>query len=124
MAQTADQIIVLGRGKIIADAPVADILAQVAGKSVRVRTPDAAKLEMLLDGNGVTVTHTDPDLLMVNGLGAANIGEIAAKSHVVLHELTPIAGSLEDAYLALTEDEVEYHAGSLDTRSDEGEAVR
>ncbi|HEX4057130.1 MAG TPA: ATP-binding cassette domain-containing protein [Galbitalea sp.] len=117
MAQTADQIIVLGRGKIIADAPVADILAQVAGKAVRVRTPDVAKLTRLLAGNEVKVTQTDPDLLMVNGLAAANIGEIAAKSQVVLHELTPVAGSLEDAYLALTEDEVEYHAGSLETEA-------
>jgi ABC-2 type transport system ATP-binding protein len=114
MAQTADQIIVLGRGKIIADAPVAEILAQVAGKAVRVRTPDAARLSKLLTGTDVKVTSTEPDLLLVNGLQAANIGEIAAKSQVVLHELTPVAGSLEDAYLALTEDEVEYHAGSLD----------
>jgi len=120
MAQTADQIIVLGRGKIIADAPVGDILAQVAGKAVRVRTPDGARLESLLapgsaDGAGVTVTRTDPDLLTVGGLTAARIGELAAGSGIVLHELTPIAGSLEDAYLALTEDEVEYHAGALET---------
>lgn len=114
MAQTADQIIVLGRGKIIADAPVGEILAQAAGKSVRVRTPDADKLAPLLTGADVTVTHTEPDLLVVTGLAAANIGELAANSRVVLHELTPITGSLEDAYLALTEDEVEYHAGALD----------
>ncbi len=114
MAQTADQIIVLGRGKIIADAPVGEILAQAAGKSVRVRTPDAEKLAPLLAGTDVTVTHSEPDLLVVSGLAAANIGEVAAKSQVVLHELTPITGSLEDAYLALTEDEVEYHAGAFD----------
>jgi ABC-2 type transport system ATP-binding protein len=117
MAQTADHIIVLGRGKIIADAPVAEILAQVAGKAVRVRTPDADKLTQLLTRSDVTVTKTDPDLLVVSGLAAANIGEIAAKSQVVLHELTPVSGSLEDAYLALTEDEVEYHAASLETEA-------
>jgi ABC-2 type transport system ATP-binding protein len=117
MALTADQIIVLGRGKIIADAPVSEILAQVAGKAVRVRTPERAKLTKLLEAKDVTLTATDPDILMVNGLAAANIGEIAAKSQVVLHELTPMAGSLEDAYLALTEDEVEYHAGSLETEA-------
>jgi ABC-2 type transport system ATP-binding protein len=115
MAQTADHIIVLGRGKIIADAPVGDILAQVGGKAVRVRTPDAARLAQLLGGGDVTVTQSDPDLLMVSGLQAARIGELAAGAQVVLHELTPIAGSLEDAYLALTEDEVEYHAGALET---------
>jgi ABC-2 type transport system ATP-binding protein len=110
MAQTADQIIVLGRGKVIADAPVADIIALAAGNSVRVRTPEATRFASLLAGKDVTITKTDPDLLVVNGLGAAHIGEIAAGSKIVLHELTPLAGSLEDAYLALTEDDVEYHS--------------
>jgi ABC-2 type transport system ATP-binding protein len=113
MAQTADQIIVLGRGKVIADAPVSDIIALAAGNSVRVRTPDADRFATLLAGKDVTITKTDPDLLVINGLKAAHIGEIAAGSKVVLHELTPLAGSLEDAYLALTEDDVEYHAGTF-----------
>jgi ABC-2 type transport system ATP-binding protein len=124
MAQTADHIIVLGRGKIIADAPVGEILAQVSGKAVRVRTPDVAKLTKLLTGTDVTVTKTDPDLLTVGGLPAARIGELAASSGVVLHELTPITGSLEEAYLALTEDEVEYHAGSLEAEATESEVAR
>jgi ABC-2 type transport system ATP-binding protein len=111
MALTADQIIVLGRGRIIADAPVSDILAQAAGKAVRVRTPDAERFSHLLARPNVTVTQSDPDVLVVTGLEAAHVGEIAAGSHVVLHELTPLAGSLEDAYLALTADDVEYHAG-------------
>jgi ABC-2 type transport system ATP-binding protein len=116
MAQTADQIIVLGRGRIIADAPVGDILAQVAGKAVRVRTPDVAKLTKALTGPDVTVTaSTEPELVTVSGMQAARIGELAAGSGVVLHELTPITGSLEEAYLALTEDEVEYHAGSFES---------
>jgi ABC-2 type transport system ATP-binding protein len=113
MAQTADQIIVLGRGKIIADAPVGEILAQVAGKSVRVRTPDATRFATVVAGKDVTVTQTDPDLLLVSGIPAARIGELAAGSKVVLHELTPITGSLEEAYLALTEDDVEYHATAV-----------
>ena len=118
MAQTADQIIVLGRGKIIADAPVGDIVAQVSGKAVRVRTPDAARLERLVAAPDVTVTHaTEPDVLTIGGLQAPQIGEIAAKSGLVLHELTPISGSLEEAYLALTEDEVEYHAGEFETET-------
>ncbi|HEX4442399.1 MAG TPA: ATP-binding cassette domain-containing protein [Galbitalea sp.] len=115
MAQTADQIIVLGRGRIIADAPVGEILAQVAGKAVRVRTPDVAKLTKAITGPDVTVTaSTEPELVTVSGIQAARIGELAAGSGVVLHELTPITGSLEEAYLALTEDEVEYHAGSFE----------
>jgi ABC-2 type transport system ATP-binding protein len=113
MAQTADQIIVLGRGKVIADAPVGEIIALAAGNSVRVRTPDAERFANLLAGKDVTITNPEPDLLVVNGLKAAHIGEIAAGSRVVLHELTPLAGSLEDAYLALTEDDVEYHAGTF-----------
>jgi ABC-2 type transport system ATP-binding protein len=113
MAQTADQIIVLGRGRVIADAPVGDIIALAAGNAVRVRTPDAERFSTLLAGKDVTITKTDPDLLVVNGLKAAHIGEIAAGSRIVLHELTPLAGSLEDAYLALTEDDVEYHATSF-----------
>jgi ABC-2 type transport system ATP-binding protein len=113
MAQTADQIIVLGRGKVIADAPVGDIIALAAGNAVRVRTPDADRFSKELAGGEVTVTVTEPDLIVVNGLPAARIGELAARSSVVLHELTPLAGSLEDAYLALTEDDVEYHATSF-----------
>jgi ABC-2 type transport system ATP-binding protein len=113
MAQTADQIIVLGRGKIIADAPVGDIIALAAGNSVRVRTPDADRFANLLAGKDVTISKPDADVLVVNGLKAAHIGEIAAGSRIVLHELTPLAGSLEDAYLALTEDDVEYHAADL-----------
>lgn len=114
MAQTADQIIVLGRGKIIADAPVGDIIALAAGNAVRVRTPDAHRLAALLVGPDITTKITEPDLIVVNGVPAARIGELAAGASVVLHELTPLAGSLEDAYLALTEDDVEYHTGSLD----------
>jgi ABC-2 type transport system ATP-binding protein len=81
---------------------------------VRVRTPDAHRLATLLVGTDITTKITEPDLIVVNGLPAARIGELAAGASVVLHELTPLAGSLEDAYLALTEDDVEYHAGSFD----------
>ncbi|ARC57690.1 putative ABC transporter ATP-binding protein YxlF [Frondihabitans sp. 762G35] len=108
MAQTADHIIVLGRGRVIADEPVASVLARAKGDGVRVRTPDVAALAPLLSTGGVTVTGTEADLLEVRGLAAARIGEIAAGAGVVLHELTPLAGSLEDAYMALTQDDVEY----------------
>jgi ABC-2 type transport system ATP-binding protein len=111
MAQTADHIIVLGRGKVIADAPVAEILALSTGSAVRVRTPDAARLAQLLGAADATVTNAEPDLLVVTGLPAPRIGELAASAGIVLHELVPSAGSLEDAYLSLTQDEVEYHAG-------------
>jgi len=111
MALTADHIIVLGRGRIIADAPVSDIVALSTGTAVLVRTPDTERLGALLSAPDVTITSTEPHLLQVTGLTAPHIGEIAASNGIVLHELSPQVGSLEDAYLALTQDEVEYQAG-------------
>ena len=112
MAQTADHLIVLGRGRVIADAPVAEIVALAQGSAVRVRTPDAARFEPMLTAAAATVSAgEEAGLLHVSGLAASRIGELAAQERVVLHELSPLAGSLEDAYLSLTRDEVEYHAG-------------
>ncbi|BDZ51876.1 multidrug ABC transporter ATP-binding protein [Frondihabitans sucicola] len=108
MAQTADHIIVLGRGRVIADESVDTIMARAKGDGVRVRTPHAAQLTPLLTSPEVSVTGTAADLLEVHGLPSSRIGEIAASAGVVLHELTPLDGSLEDAYMALTADEVEY----------------
>ncbi len=113
MAQTADHIIVLGRGKVIADAPVGDIIGR-AGGAVRVRTPDAARFAPILTSGGATVATHDDDLLDVTGIPAERVGELAAQERVVLHELSPVSGSLEEAYLALTQDEVEYHAGGTE----------
>lgn len=115
MAQTADHLIVLGRGRVIADAPVAEIVALAEGTAVRVRTPDASRFEPVLTAlsASVTIADNDPALLQVTGLTASRIGELAAAERVILHELSPLAGSLEDAYLSLTRDEVEYHAGEV-----------
>ena len=112
MAQTADHLIVLGRGRIIADAPMSEILSVATGSAVRVRTPQVADLAPRLTGEGGTVTAstTEADLLTVAGLAPARIGEVAAHAGVVLHELTPVSASLEEAYLELTQDEVEYHS--------------
>lgn len=110
MAMTADHIIVVGRGRVIADAPVSDIVARAAGTTVRVRTPQAAHLEELVRGEGVTVTSSESGLLEITGSTAPAIGEAAARAGVVLHELTPVHGSLEDAYMQLTADDVEYHS--------------
>ncbi len=113
MAQTADHIIVLGRGRVIADAPVDEILRRASGTSVRVRTPDAAALAEALRAPDVEVASVESGLLEITGTTAPTIGEAAARAGVVLHELTPITSSLEDAYLQLTADEVEYHSGGL-----------
>ncbi|MEO8528523.1 MAG: ATP-binding cassette domain-containing protein [Pseudolysinimonas sp.] len=113
MALTAEHIIVLGRGRVIADAPVGDIVARAAGGAVNVRTPDGSKLTTAMTKEGATVTPSHNGLLVVTGLAAPRIGELAARDGVVLHELSTDAGTLEEAYLALTADEVEYHAGGL-----------
>ena len=113
MAQTADHIIVLGRGRVIADAPVEEILRRASGTSVRVRTPDAAALADALRAPDVEVASLESGLLEITGTTAPAIGEAAARAGVVLHELTPVTSSLEDAYLQLTADEVEYHSGGL-----------
>ena len=113
MAQTADHIVVLGRGRVIADAPVEEILRRATGSTVRVRTPDAAVLTQALQGPDVDIASVEAGLLEITGTTAVAVGEAAARAGVVLHELTPITGSLEDAYLQLTADDVEYRSGAL-----------
>jgi ABC-2 type transport system ATP-binding protein len=110
MAQTADHVIVLGRGRIIADAPIGDILAGASGQMVRVRTPNPEPLINELSSPTVTINTTDDGALEVIGIGAEQIGEAAFRAGVLLHELAPVSASLEDAYLELTQDEVEYHS--------------
>ena len=110
MSQTADHIIVLGRGRVVADAPVADIIAMAGAGTVRVRTTDPEGLSAALATPAVTVTLAEDGSLLVAGSSAPQIGEIAARHSLVLHELTPVSGSLEDAYLSLTQDEVEYRS--------------
>jgi ABC-2 type transport system ATP-binding protein len=117
MALTADHILVIGRGKIIADAPVGEIVSAASGKSVRVRSPHASRLAELLAAPEVTVTSVEAGLLDITGTNAQAVGELAAANGLVLHELTPVQASLESAYMSLTADAVEYHstaAGSAD----------
>jgi len=109
MALTADHLIVLGRGSIIADAPIAEILAAASGASVTLRSPQAAELASALATPGVTITATGIDSLTIAGLTAAEVGETAARAGLVLHELLPGSASLEQAYMQLTENDVEYH---------------
>ncbi len=108
MSQTADHVIVLGRGKVLADAPLPDLVRAWTTATVRVRSPRTADLAGILAGPAVEITATEPGLLTVTGLGAARIGDTAAEHGIPLHELTQTTGSLEDAYMALTEQSVEY----------------
>lgn len=108
MAVTADHLIVLGRGSVLADAPIDDVVKQWTRNTVRVRSPRAQQLASLVASDTVSVTHLDHDLLDVAGVPAARIGDLASENAIPLHELTPTTGSLEDAYLRLTGDDVEY----------------
>ena len=113
MALTADHIIVIGRGSILADAPVQDIIARARTTTVRVRTPLPGLLTELVLRDGATVTVPEPGLLEVHGSSAAAIGDAAAAAAIPLHELIPLHGSLEDAYMQLTADDVEYHSAPI-----------
>jgi len=119
MSLTADHLIVLGRGRIIADAPIADILAASTRTSVTLRSPRADQLAALIAGPDVVITTTEQNALTVTGLGAPAIGDVAASAGIPLYELTPLRASLEEAYMQLTEDDVEYHAGGTTTSLEE-----
>lgn len=110
MAITADSLIVIGRGRIIAQGPVQEIIDSSSAASVRVRSPQAGDLATRLQGDGVTVTSVEGSLLDISGLTAPQVGEAAASAGIVLHELTPHRASLEDAFMSLTADDVEYHS--------------
>ncbi|GII99226.1 ABC-2 type transport system ATP-binding protein [Sediminihabitans luteus] len=111
VALTADHVLVIGRGKILADAPVNTFIDAETQKTVLVRTPDATRLAELATSDGVTIASDEPGLLTVTGLDAPAIGELAAREGIVLHELTPQTSTLEAAYMALTADSVEYRTG-------------
>jgi ABC-2 type transport system ATP-binding protein len=130
MAVTADHLIVIGRGKLLADAPTEEVIARGSGHSVRVRTPDPDRLIAVISaeggrvvpdvtGNGSANPAAAPagsqaTVLTVTGIPAARIGELAASSSIVLHELTPQLASLEDAFLELTAGSLEF--GHLDAK--------
>ena len=115
MALTADHLIVIGRGRLIADASVDEIVRQASGNVVRVRSPQAEQLRDRIVGPDVTVVSVAPGLLEVHGLTAAQVGEAAAQARVVLHELTPQQVSLEEAFMDITRDDVEFRTGDLAT---------
>ena len=114
MAVTADHILVIGRGRIIADASVADIVARSTGTTVLVRSPQATELVDLMRGPGITFTSGEAGLVEITGTTSRAIGEAAAAAGLVLHELVPIKGSLEDSYMSLTADSIEYHSTSVE----------
>jgi ABC-2 type transport system ATP-binding protein len=108
MALTADHLIVVGRGRLIADTTTQEFLQQASGNVVLVRSPQAEALRGHILGPDVTVVAREPGLIEVHGLTAQQIGETAARQGIVLHELTPQQASLEEAFMDLTRDDVEF----------------
>ncbi|MFD7658607.1 ABC transporter ATP-binding protein [Actinosynnema sp. NPDC059797] len=108
MALTADRVIVIGRGRLVLEASVRELRARFQ-EDVLVRSPERGELGRVLEEAGASVA-TEDGALLVRGLGAADIADLAASRRLPVHELTPRSASLEDAYLRLTDDSVEYRA--------------
>ena len=114
MALTAEHLIIVGRGRLIADTTVDEVVAQASAEAaVRVRSPHSAALRDALTADGIAVADVERDVIEVRGCPAPRIGELAARDGLILHELTPQRASLEEAYMRLTGDAVEYHAAVL-----------
>ncbi|WP_167147180.1 ABC transporter ATP-binding protein [Actinomyces sp. ZJ308] len=127
MAQTADQLLVIGRGRILSAGPVDDVIASATTDRVRVASPQASRLAELMAARNLAARPVAPSVLETTAATAAVIGELAAQGGIVLHELTTIHASLEEAYLTLTSDSVEYRtdpAHQTQTRQPVGQAPR
>ncbi|MEC4018402.1 ATP-binding cassette domain-containing protein [Streptomyces sp. H27-D2] len=112
MALTADHLVVIGQGKLLADTSMADFIAENSRTYVRLRSPERERLLDVLTAAGITVAAASDGALEVDGTGAAPLGDLAARHELVLHELSPQRASLEDAFMQLTAESVEYHAHS------------
>ncbi|WP_405920176.1 ABC transporter ATP-binding protein [Streptomyces longwoodensis] len=112
MALTADHLVVIGQGRLLADTSMADFIARNSRSYVRIRTPQRERLLDALHEAGVTVVEAGGGVLEVDGGKAEQLGELAARHGVVLHELSPQQASLEEAFMQLTAESVEYHAHS------------
>ena len=108
MALAADHLVVIGRGKLIAESSVESFIERSSQNYVRVVSPQASKLQTLIGTLGHSVSTTEDGGLEVGGMECKEIGELAAKNSIVLHELSPKAASLEEAFMELTHDSVEY----------------
>ena len=110
IALTAERLIVIGRGRLIADTTAEEFIRRAVPDAVRVRAPDARLLAAVLRDLGAVIGRTDDGALLIHGLDAARIGDAAAAAGVVLHELTPEQASLEDAFMRVTHDVNDHHA--------------
>jgi ABC-2 type transport system ATP-binding protein len=123
MAVTADHLIVIGRGRLIADLSVDEFIRRHSKRIVRVRSPQASALAELVQRPDVVVEAIEPGLIEIEGLTAEQVGREAAANGFVLYELTPEQASLEEAFMELTHDEVEYQSISSLTQTDTEGAI-
>jgi ABC-2 type transport system ATP-binding protein len=119
MENTADNLIVIGKGKLIADCSMADFIAGSSGSAVRVKTPTPDQLVLALAADGGQATADGDGILMVRGMTADQVGDVAFEKSIRLHELTTVRASLEEAFMELTADSVEYHAATATTKTSE-----
>jgi ABC-2 type transport system ATP-binding protein len=110
MEYTADHLIVIGRGKLIADCSMSEFISRSSGASVRVRTPMAEELIKAVTAKGAVAAVGDEDAVEVRGLTAAEVGDLAFEQAIRLHELATVRASLEEAFMELTASSVEYRA--------------
>jgi ABC-2 type transport system ATP-binding protein len=114
MALTADHLLVIGKGRLIADTSVDEFVRSSSQQSVHVRSPQAAELAGRCGEAGATVAGsdagTDPDVIEITGMDSAEVGRLAAAHGITLFELIPVRASLEEAFMELTRESVEYQA--------------
>lgn len=115
MSLTAQRLVVIGRGALIADTSVKDFTAKSAGETVRVLTPESQSFAALLRETGASVQTAEDGSMIVSGVSSADVGRFAARRAITLHELTPLRQSLEEAFMRLTHGSVEF--ASADRRA-------
>ncbi|MFF8368566.1 ABC transporter ATP-binding protein [Streptomyces lydicus] len=110
MALTADHLVVIGQGRLMADTSMKDFIHQNSRSYVRMRSPEQEKLRDVLTGEGIRAVAVGDGSLEIDGVPVERLGELAAAHRLVLHELSPQHASLEEAFMRLTAGSVEYHA--------------
>ena len=117
MALTADHVIVIGRGRLLRNQSMAEFIASAGATVVRVRSPEAGRLADILRPRATLIDRVAEGVLAVGGLSSDDIGIAAARAHITLFELAPQSGSLEGAYMVLTEQAVDFHTHTTSDRA-------
>jgi len=123
MENTADHLLVIGRGKLIADCAVGEFIAANSQQTVRVRTPQPDLLAKLVAAAGAAVREDGDGSMVITGLDPGRVGDLAYDNAVRLHELSPVHASLEQAFMELTAASVQFHAGVAEQPALAGEAA-